>query len=98
MSELITLVLLCAIATYITRAGGYLILSRFGRIHHRVEAALDAVPAAILTALVAPSLINRGAAETTALLITALVALRFSLTVTVAFGLGAVVGLRALGL
>jgi len=98
MSDLVLLVLACAVATYITRAGGFLILSRFGRIHHRVEAALDAVPAAVLTALVAPALINRGLAETLAVVVAALVALRFSLTVTVAIGLAAVVVLRALGL
>ncbi|MEL6966378.1 MAG: AzlD domain-containing protein [Pseudomonadota bacterium] len=98
MSDIIWLALACAVATYVTRFGGHLILSRFGRINHRAEAALDAVPAAVLTALVAPSLVNRGPAESLALILTAAVALRFSLTVTVTVGLCAVVGLRALGL
>lgn len=44
-----------AVLTYLTRAGGHLVLSRFQRIHPRVEAALDAVPAAVLTTLVAPA-------------------------------------------
>lgn len=98
MSDLIWLALACALATYVTRFGGHLVLSRFGRINHRVEAALDAVPAAVLMALVAPSFINRGPAETLALVLTVAIALRFSLTVTVAVGLLAVVGLRAVGL
>ena len=42
-----------AIATYLTRIGGHLVISRFERIHPRVEAGLNAVPAAVLTTLVA---------------------------------------------
>ena len=38
-----------AIVTYLTRIGGHLILTRFDHIHPRVQAGLDAVPAAVLT-------------------------------------------------
>lgn len=55
MSTTVWIVLAGAVLTYLTRSGGHLVLSRFERIHPRVEAALDAVPAAVLTTLVAPA-------------------------------------------
>lgn len=94
MYDLVPLILACAIATYATRVGGHLILSRFGKINHRVEAALDAVPTAVLAALVAPALISKGWAETGAVLIAVLVASRFSMIPTVLIGLASVVFLR----
>ena len=42
-------------------------LSRFEHIHPRVEAALNAVPAAVLTTLVAPAAMQAGPAELVAL-------------------------------
>ena len=65
-----------AVATYLTRIGGHLVLSRFERIHPRVEAGLNAVPAAVLTTLVAPAALSAGPAELAALLVAGLVALR----------------------
>lgn len=96
MDGTVSLILACAAATFLTRISGHLILSRFGKIHHRVEAALDAVPTAVLAALVAPSIVTKGPAEAAAIAITALVAMRYSLTVTVAAGLIAIVALRAI--
>ena len=94
MSDLVPLILACALATFATRIGGHLILSRFGTINHRLEAALDAVPTAVLAALVAPSLISKGLAETGAVLIAVLIASRFSMIPTVLIGLASVVLLR----
>ena len=68
----------------------------FGRLHHRVAAALDAVPTAVLTALVAPSLLTKGPAEATAIIVSGLVALRSSVTHGVAVGLIVLIGLRLL--
>ena len=65
-----------AILTYLTRIGGHLVLSRFENVPPRVEAALDAVPAAVLTTLVAPELLSAGPAEVIALVAAGLVALR----------------------
>jgi uncharacterized membrane protein len=65
-----------AILTYLTRIGGHLVLSRFENVPPRVEAALDAVPAAVLTTLVAPELLSAGPAEIVALVAAGLVALR----------------------
>ena len=96
MSETVLLITACAVATYITRIGGHLILSRFGSIHHRVEAALDAVPFAVLTALVAPSLVNKGWAEALAIIITIIASTRLSMIVTLVTGLISLVVLRQL--
>jgi len=65
-----------AVLTYLTRIGGHLVLSRFENVPPRVEAALDAVPAAVLTTLVAPELLSAGPAEIVALVAAGLVALR----------------------
>lgn len=70
------IILAAAIATYLTRVGGHLVLSRFERVHPRVEAALNAVPAAVLTTLVAPAMLTAGPAEWIALGVGGLVALR----------------------
>ena len=95
MSDTVFLILACALATYATRTGGHLILSRFGATHYRLEAALEAVPTAVLTALIAPSLITNGPAEAISILVGGLVALRYSLVVSVISGLGTLIILRS---
>ena len=94
LDPMIWTILGCALATYVTRFSGYLIISQFGRIHHRLEAALDAVPTAVLAALVAPYLVTHSLAETVAIIVAGLVAMRFSLTTYVAAGLVVLVTLR----
>ncbi len=58
--DVVLIILAAAAATYLTRVGGYLVLSRFKTIPPRVEAALDAVPAAVLTSIVAPAAVTGG--------------------------------------
>jgi uncharacterized membrane protein len=70
------IILFAAVATYLTRIGGHLVISRFETIHPRVEAGLNAVPAAVLTTLVAPAVLTAGPAEWAALIVTALASLR----------------------
>lgn len=53
--SLAIIILIAGLATYGTRIGGYLVINRFKSIHPRVQAALDSVPAAVLTTLVAPA-------------------------------------------
>lgn len=65
-----------AVLTYLSRIGGHVVLSRFERIHPRVEAGLNAVPAAVLTTLVAPAAATGGPAELAAMAVAAVVALR----------------------
>jgi uncharacterized membrane protein len=65
MSELFTpymtlLIFVGAVATYLTRIGGYLLISRLKNVPPRVDAALNAVPAAVLTTLVAPAFFSGG--------------------------------------
>ena len=76
MNETFWIIIAATIATYLTRIGGYLVLSRFETVHPRVEAALNAVPAAVLTTLVAPALLSAGPRELAAMLIAGLVSLR----------------------
>lgn len=84
------------IVTYLTRIGGHLLLSRFHRIHPRIEAGLDAVPAAVLTTLVAPAAVGGGVIEWTALAVAALAALRGGLTATFFAGAATLILLRNL--
>ena len=87
-----------AVLTYVARAGGHLVLSRFERIHPRVEAALDAVPAAVLTTLVAPAAFGGGLAELAALAVAGLVALRGGMTAMFLAGAFVLIVLRNLPL
>ncbi|WP_157015817.1 AzlD family protein [Mesorhizobium xinjiangense] len=76
MSTTFWIIVAGAVFTYLTRAGGHLVLSRFEHVHPRVEAGLNAVPAAVLTTLVAPAVLTAGPAEILALVAAALIALR----------------------
>jgi uncharacterized membrane protein len=76
MSTTLWIIVAGAIATYLTRVGGHLVISRFENIHPRVEAGLNAVPAAVLTTLVAPAALGAGPAEWAALIVAGLVSLR----------------------
>lgn len=91
------IILAGALMTYLTRIGGHVVLSRFHRIHPRVEAALDAVPAAVLTTLVAPMAFEGGPAELAALAVAALVALRTGMTTMFLAGAAVLILLRNLG-
>jgi len=95
MYDLPLLILACAAATYVTRFGGHVILSSFGHVHHRVNAALDAVPTAVMAALVAPSLVTHGPAEVLAIIVSGLIALRAPLMFSVAVSLIVLVAIRS---
>ncbi len=94
MSTTLWIIIFGAIATYLTRVGGHLVLSRFERIHPRVEAGLNAVPAAVLTTLVAPAAASAGPAELIALLAAALASLRFGMMLTFLAGAFVLIALR----
>jgi len=77
-------IVLMGLATYGTRLSGYL-----------VKAAIDAVPPAILTAVIAPAVFLQGWAEMIAGAVTLGVALlRAPLLVTIGAGVASVVALR----
>lgn len=96
MSATVWIILAGAVATYLTRIGGHLVLSRFERIHPRVEAALNAVPAAVLTTLVAPAAIRGDVPEIASLVVAGLVALRSGMLAVFLAGSATLVGLRYL--
>ena len=87
--------LICAVMTYATRVGGYLVLSRFERIPPRVEAALNAVPAAVMTTLFAPVALA-GWREALTLGVAALIGLRLGLVPVIFLGVTLIVVLRLL--
>lgn len=91
MSTTLWIILAGAIATYLTRIGGHLVISRFENIHPRVEAGLNAVPAAVLTTLVAPAALGAGPAEWAALIVAGLVSLRGGLMAMFLAGAAALV-------
>ena len=86
-----------ALVTWCTRMSGYL----FGRrlqIAGRTKAALEAMPPAILTAIIAPLVLTEGPAEAIAATVTVLAALRLPTLAAISLGVGAVVVLRHIGL
>lgn len=86
-----------AIVTYVNRLSG-LVLARVVRLEGRAKAALDALPAAILMAVIAPMVLTQGPAESLAAAITVIAALRLPLLAAVVIGVASVVALRhALG-
>jgi uncharacterized membrane protein len=82
-----------AIVTYVNRLSG-LVLVRFVRLDGRTKAALDALPGAILMAVIAPMVLTRGPAESLAAAITVIAALRLPLLAAVGIGVASVVALR----
>lgn len=96
MSDMIWLIITLAAVTYATRFGGHVILSRFKRINPRLEAALDAVPAAVITALVAPAAFMTGPAEFAGAAMAVLLSFRLSMLSVVVVATATVALLRYL--
>ncbi|MDP3256558.1 MAG: AzlD domain-containing protein [Bosea sp. (in: a-proteobacteria)] len=84
-----------AIATFATRLAGLALAGRL-QLSPRAQAAFDAIPPAVLVAVIAPSALATGWPETVAALLAALAATRLPLLGVVAVGVAAVVALRAL--
>ncbi|MDP2804188.1 MAG: AzlD domain-containing protein [Phreatobacter sp.] len=84
-----------ALATYGCRLTGLLLGGRLA-LSGRSKAALDAIPPAVLTAVIAPTLLATGWPETLAGAITILAALRLPLIAVIAIGVASVVVLRLL--
>jgi uncharacterized membrane protein len=92
---LLTIVLM-ALATYATRAGGLWLASRLA-LSERAEAWLDYIPGAILVSIVAPVVLAGGIAEALAALAVILVASRTgSLPIAMVTGVLAILLLRTL--
>ncbi len=92
------IILLTGVVTYITRSGGYVVLSRFKNLHPRAEAALEAVPAAVLISLVLPPVLGNGPLEIVAILAACLASLRLTPIWVLAIGMTIVIVGRTMGL
>jgi uncharacterized membrane protein len=97
VSDIWWIIWLSAGLTYVTRFAGHLVLQRVDRIPPRVEAALNAVPAAVITTIVAPVLVTGDWPERIAILLAGFLSLRLPVIAVVAIGTGVVAGARALG-
>jgi uncharacterized membrane protein len=84
-----------AAATAATRLAGLVVPVRWTE-EGRLGAAFRALPVAVLSAIIAPTVIATGWIETAAAVVTILAALRLPLVVTVIIGVVAAAGLRAL--
>lgn len=87
-----------ALVTYAARFGGHLVLSRFKRIPPRIDAALNAVPAAVLATLVAPAAVSSGPAEAITLAVCLVIGFRLPMMAMFCVGWVLIVSLRTVGL
>jgi uncharacterized membrane protein len=83
------------VVTYITRIGGDLLM-RNRTLGPRMTAALNAVPPAVLMAVIAPSVLSAGLAEAIAGVITLIAAFRLPLLATIVVGVASLVLIRSL--
>jgi uncharacterized membrane protein len=90
-------ILAMAAATVLTRVSG-LVLIRHVEMNDQTRAAIEAIPPAVLMAVIAPTAFATGWAETAACGITALAARRLPMLASVALGIASVALLRAIGL
>jgi uncharacterized membrane protein len=88
-------ILAMAVVTYLTRIAGIFVADRL-RLKGRIKAAFDAIPPAVLVAVIAPTVLATGWPETLAALVTAFAATRLPLLATIATGVITVVALRAI--
>ena len=89
-------IVLMALVTYATRAGGLWLASRF-ELSERAGAWLENIPGASLISIVAPTVLAGGLPDILAALVVVVVAMRTgSLPVAMVAGIGAVLVLRGL--
>ncbi|HEV2603935.1 MAG TPA: AzlD domain-containing protein [Microvirga sp.] len=86
-------ILAMAAVTYLTRIAGLFVADRLV-LTGRAKAAFDAIPPAVLVAVIAPTALTTGWAETVAVAIAMVAATRLPLLATVAVGVVSVVLLR----
>jgi uncharacterized membrane protein len=88
-------ILAMAVVTYGTRIAGIFVADRLS-LTGRAKAAFDAIPPAVLVAVIAPMALTTGWPETMAAAITVVAATRLPLLGTIAVGVAAVVLLRGI--
>ena len=95
--DLWIIIILAGAVTYLTRCGGHLILARFKNLHPRVEAALEAVPGAVMITLIVPPALASGPLEVFALIVAFITSLRLSPLWVIGIGLGVLIVGRQMG-
>lgn len=98
MSEIWWIIIGGAILTYAARIGGYLVVARFETVPPRLDAALNAVPAAVLTTIAVPAFVDGPWPEKLVLAAAGLAALRFPNLLVIAASTAVVAGFRAYGM
>lgn len=96
-TSLLLLIIVGALVTLINRLAGHYIVARFEPIPYRVEAALEAVPVAVIITLVVPSVVDGGWIEWSTLFVAVILGLRLPFIVAVFGALVFLLALRALG-
>jgi len=91
---LFKLIIVGAVVTLINRLAGHYILTRFEPINYRVEAALEAVPVAVMTTLVIPAVVDGSWPEWLCFVIAMILSLRVSFTVAVFGSLAVLLAIR----
>lgn len=90
-------ILAMATATVLTRLAGLVVL-KFTTLSARARRILDAIPPAVMVAVVTPAALATGLAESIACAVTALAALRLPLLAAATAGVATVAFLRLAGL
>lgn len=92
--DMVLIIFAGAVATFCTRIGGYLLMMQMKTIPPRLEAALNAVPAAVLTTLVAPAFFTGGPDVQVAMAAALIASLRLSVLPMLVVGWCAVMLMR----
>ena len=92
--RVVAAIVVMAVITYATRIAGLFIAGRLSILTGSLRDAFDAIPPAVLIAVIAPTALGTGLAETGAVIVTAIAATRLPLLATIATGVVAVVLLR----
>lgn len=93
-AQTLIIIIAGAIATYFTRVGGYVLMTRMKTIPPRMEAGLNAVPVAVLTTLVAPAFFEGGYEVKIGIVFALIIGMRFPGLIMLVSGWALVVALR----
>lgn len=96
-TTLVLLIIAGGVVTLANRLAGHYIMARFEPIPFRVEAALEAVPVAVMITLVVPSIVEGGWLEWLTLFVALLLSFRLPFIVAVFAALLFLLGMRYLG-
>lgn len=90
------LIIAAGLVTYLTRIFGFMVIERIGALHPRIEAGLNAVPAAVLTTIFVPPALTQGWPEFLAMVIAFGFAFRLGVIPVLLIGMAAYWVLRTI--